>query len=261
MLKKRIIFSLLYKDGMFCLSRNFRLQEIGDIEWLMKSYSFEEISGSIDELIILNVGSKENSKERFFSNIDRIIKNFFVPITIGGNVRSLNDAREYFLAGADKISLNTLYIENEMIATEISRVYGSQAVVASIDYKKISTDSGNIYRIYENESERLEIDLLHQIKKVQELGCGELLIRSIANDGTGNGLDLELLSYIPNDLLTVPLIFAGGIGKSEHMETGLSNFGIDAVCTANLLNFINQGLVRARKELELKNLPISQIFY
>ena len=96
MLKKRIIFSLLYKDGIFCLSRNFRLQEVGDIKWLLKNYNFEDLSGAIDELIILNVGSRNISNKQFFSDIEQITKNFFVPITIGGKIRSVNDASLYF---------------------------------------------------------------------------------------------------------------------------------------------------------------------
>ena len=246
---------------MFCLSRNFRLQEIGDIDWLLKSYNFEDLSGAIDELIILDVGSQKKSKEKFFYDIAEIIKNFFVPITIGGKIRSLNDAREYFLAGADKISLNTLYVENEMVAYEISKVYGSQAVVASIDYKKEFADNEINYKVYDNNSKSMSLDLLHHIKQVQQFGCGEILLRSIENDGTGNGLDLELLLTLPDDLLSVPVIFAGGIGKSDHMRNGLSHPRVDAVCTANLLNFINQGFVKARSELELADLPISKINY
>ena len=259
MLKKRIIFSLLYKDGIYCLSRNFRLQEVGDIKWLLKNYNFEDLSGAIDELIILNVGSRNISNKQFFSDIEQITKNFFVPITIGGKIRSVNDASLYFLSGADKVSINTLYTENEIIASEISEKYGSQAVIASLDYKKIMIDNTCIYKSYENESKKLGLDLLDQIKKVQKIGCGEILLRSIENDGTGNGLDLGFLELIPNDLLTVPLIYAGGIGKSDHILSGLMSSKIDAVCTANLLNFTNRGLTRARKELEAKDLPISKI--
>jgi len=261
MLKKRIIFTLLYKDGMYCLSRNFRLQEIGDVEWLLKNYNFKDISGSIDELIILNVGSRMNDKESFFSDIYRIIENFFVPITIGGGIRSLNDARQYFLAGADKISLNSLYTENEMTALEISEIYGSQAVIASIDYNKITIDEKKSYKICASSSQNISIDLFDHIRKIQKLGCGEILIRSIENDGTGNGLDLDFLEALPNNLLKVPLIVAGGIGKSEHMHVGLLDPRIDAVSTANLLNFMNFGLMNARRELEAIGLPITKISY
>ena len=135
MLKKRIIFSLLYKDGKFCLSRNFRLQEIGDINWLLKSYNFEEIAQSIDELVVLNLSSSEMYNNSFLTDIASLTKNFFVPITIGGKIRNLSDANQYFSSGADKISLNTIYSENHVVASEISDKYGSQAVVASIDYK------------------------------------------------------------------------------------------------------------------------------
>lgn len=259
MLKKRIIFSLLYKDGKFCLSRNFRLQEIGDINWLLKSYNFEEIAQSIDELVVLNLSSFETYNNSFLTDIANLTKNFFVPITIGGKIRNLSDANQYFSSGADKISLNTIYSENHVVASEIAEKYGSQAVVASIDYKTFFEGKILKYKIYNKGSNVNGRELFDQISMVQNLGCGEILIQSVDNDGTGNGLDLKLLEFIPDGLLTVPLIFAGGIGKSEHMHAGLSHPRIDAVCTANLLNFINHGLVNARKWLELSNLPISKI--
>jgi cyclase len=259
MLKKRIIFSLLYKDQKFCLSRNFRLQEIGDINWLLKSYNFEEIAESIDELMILNLSTSNTYNNSFLTDIAKLTKNFFVPITIGGKIRNLIDANEYFSAGADKISLNTIYLENHGVAAEIAEKYGSQAVVASIDYKAFFQEKIPKYKTYNSGSNVNGEELFDRISMVQNLGCGEILIRSVDNDGTGNGLDLKLLEFIPNGLLTVPLIFAGGIGKSEHMHAGLSHPGINAVCTANLLNFVNHGLINARKRLELSNLPISKI--
>jgi len=261
MLKKRIIFSLLYKDGFFCLSRNFRLQEIGDIDWLLNSYNFEEVSGSIDELAIFNIGSSTFDKTVFFRDIERITRKFFIPITIGGKVRRIEDARRLFESGADKISLNTLYETNEEIAASIAGQYGSQAIVASIDYKKNIINNKKVFLYYLNESQKLNEDLTLQIKKVQKLGCGEILLRSIDADGTGNGLDLDFLEVISVNDITVPLIVAGGIGKSEHMIYGLENTRIDAVCTANLLNFVNKGLMRARQDIAAQGLPISKTTY
>lgn len=259
MLKKRIIFSLLYKNGKFCLSRNFRLQEIGDINWLIKSYNFEEIAGSIDELVILNLSSSDKYNNSFLTSIANLTKNFFVPITIGGKIRNLRDANQYFSSGADKISLNTIYSKNHVVAFEIAEKYGSQAVVASIDYKTFFEGKTPKYKVYCKESNVDGQELFDQISLVQNLGCGEIFIQSVNNDGTGNGLDLKLVDSIPDGLFTVPLIFAGGIGKSEHMHAGLLHPRIDAVCTANLLNFINHGLINARKRLESSNLPISMI--
>jgi cyclase len=259
MLKKRIIFSLLYKDGKFCLSRNFRLQEIGDIEWLLNSFNFEKLSGSIDELVILNLSTSNTLSKSFLLDISRITQNFFVPITIGGKIRTLKEASQYFSCGADKISLNFLYLENESIALEIAEKYGSQAVIASIDYKKIRESEIPSYKAYEYGRKNAFKDLSEHIIAVQKFGCGELLLRSVDNDGTGNGLDLKMLDVLPSGILNVPLILAGGIGKSEHMLDGLLHPKIDAICTANLLNFIDLGFIKARQQLELSNLPISKI--
>ena len=153
----------------------------------------------------------------------------------------------------------TLPYDHSGVSSEAVHRHGSQAVVASIDYKTFVEGKILKYKIYNKESNVDGQELFDQISMVQNLGCGEILIQSVDNDGTGSGLDLKLLERIPDGLLTVPLIFAGGIGKSEHMLAGLSHPRIDAVCTANLLNFINHGLVNARKRLELSNLPISKI--
>jgi len=259
MLKKRIIFALLYQDGFFCLSRNFRLQKVGDINWLLKSYNFEEISGAIDELVILNLSTNAFDHRDFILCVEKIQKNFFIPITLGGNVRKVKDADRLFSFGADKIVLNTLFFENSDIAAEIVSQYGSQAVIASVDYKKNELSDYTNYMTHNREQKLSELELINHLQKVQVLGCGEILARSVERDGTGNGLDLAFLDFVPDNEITVPLIIAGGIGKSDHMIAGLQNSRINAVCTANLLNFMNKSLLQARRSIESKGLPVAKI--
>jgi cyclase len=259
MLKKRIIFALLYKDGKYCLSRNFRLQEVGDVDWLIKNFNFEDISNYIDELFIINVGSANFSKIEFFNDIEKITKQFFIPITLGGQINSIDYAKELFSTGADKISLNTAYLENEKLALDLAQRFGSQAIVASIDFRKMLVNGEKYFRCYSKNTSAINLNLFDHIETVQALGCGEILLRSFDSDGSSNGLDMDFLSAVSLKSSTVPLIIAGGIGKSEHLIEGLVNPKINAVCTSNLLNFINDGFKVARQEVELLGLPVSKI--
>lgn len=248
MLKKRLIFTLLYKNGFFCLSRNFRLQEVGDVNWLLKSFNFASLSEAVDELIILNVGSSNVLSLEFINSINLIQENFFVPMTIGGGIQSGKEASKLFRLGADKISLNLAFYYCHDLCKEIVSDFGSQALVASIDYR-FNSEKSKFYAVSRaGTSNESEYEFFAHIDDVQRLGCGELLLRSIQRDGTGMGLDLSWINQA-NYRLRVPLILSGGIGKAEHILEGLFQPQIDAVATANLLNFIGDGLTQARSEV------------
>ena len=119
---KRIIFTLLFSDGYFFLSRNFRLQKVGDIKWLLSNYDLENITNYIDELVIINLSKKE--KFKFLKVISKISKKTFIPITAGGNINNLDDVRKILDSGSDKIIINSLFFENPQICREISSKYG-----------------------------------------------------------------------------------------------------------------------------------------
>ena len=142
---KRLIFSLLYEDGYFVLSRNFNRQKVGDINWLLKNYNFESISTGIDELIIIDISKKIN-KEKFINNVKQINKKIFIPITLGGSITSLNDIDYYLKNGADKILLNNVFFEDVKLPRDIATKFGKQFVVGCIDYKLID----NKVKIYKN---------------------------------------------------------------------------------------------------------------
>lgn len=245
MVKKRIIFSLLYDDGNFCLSRNFRLQSVGNIKWLLDTYNFENISNSIDELIILNVGEGEVTDARFLHSVEDLSKNIFVPISIGGGITTINQAEILFRSGADKITLNTLYRENAGLTKMLAREFGSQAIVGSVDYQRDNNQLNLMYTTFTNRGQSAWLPLSDHIKMLIENQCGELLLRSMDRDGTGMGLDLPVLEHLGGPL-DVPLILEGGVGNGAHIVEGFSSPSVDAVCTANLLNFVGDGLTRAR---------------
>jgi imidazole glycerol-phosphate synthase subunit HisF len=244
MLRKRIIFTLIYNNGSFNQSRNFRLQKVGDVNWLEKNYKFKKIAFSLDELIVLNASKQEKSLKDFASTLSKLVDDVFIPIAAGGGIRSMEDAKTLFDNGADKIVLNTILYTDKDLVGNLIKQYGSQSIIASIDYKKIY----NINKIYiKDGTEELDMEFEVYIKYVEALGVGEIYLNSIDRDGTGFGYDFETISAISKDL-KIPIIVAGGAGNEKHMLEGLNIDQVNAVATANLFNFIGDGLPNARKK-------------
>jgi cyclase len=241
MLRNRLIFTLIYNDGFFSQSRNFRLQKVGDIDWLEKNYGFKGLSLHLDEIIILNTSRKESGLDMFSSVLSRLTEDVFIPICAGGGIRSMNDAKVLFENGADKIILNTVIYEDKDLVVDLINKYGSQSVVASVDYKK-----NNVF--IRNGAKKIEIELFDYIKYVDSLDFGEVYLNSIENDGTGFGYDIQTSKKVANHI-SMPLIIAGGAGNEKHLIKGLSYDCIDAVATANLFNFIGDGIQNARKKI------------
>jgi cyclase len=245
MLKKRLIFTLLYNNGKFVLSRNFRLQEVGDINWLQTHYNFSSISRAIDELIILDVSRNYIDSELFLENVKQITKGCFVPITVGGHIHSLMQAKIFLDSGADKLLVNSTLFSQEKLIFELASEYGQQCVVACLDYKK----KLETIEILTRQGSMNQLDSAKNIlEKTLKLPVGELILNSIDRDGTGQGLDFEILRLLPN-FVDKPIIFSGGVGNPSHLLEGLRNRQIDAVATANLFNFVGDGLFNARNYL------------
>lgn len=252
MVKKRLIFTLLYSGEKFTLSRNFKLQEVGDIEWLQKNYNFSFISHAIDELIIIDVSRNAKQTDDFCKNVKIITKGCFVPITIGGHIDSLEVARKYLNSGADKLLINSILFDDSALVQKLAEEFGEQCLVAAVDLKKqndhhtIFTKQGST-AILENPSQVIE--------KILNMQIGELLLNSIDRDGTGQGLDLEILDLLPIRNIK-PVIVSGGIGNFSHLHSGFTNPKVDAVATANLLNFVGDSLIEARKSLIERNVQL-----
>lgn len=249
MLKKRIIFTLHYADGYFNLSRNFRLQKIGDIDWLLRNYNFLKIAEFIDELIIIDVSKESRNKNEFLQCVAAITSGIFVPVSLGGGVQTLDYAKELFESGADKININSSLMHDPNLITEISKTYGSQAIIGHIDFKRIDND----YFVYTKNGTHQYCKITRQfMENILKLNFGELLLHSIDKDGTGMNFDFDVLKYLPENNQK-PLIFSGGAGNHHHLSEGLSKKNIDAVSTANLLNFVGEGLINARSILLEEN--------
>lgn len=246
MLKKRVIFTLLYNNGQFMLSRNFRLQKVGNFEWLQSNYNFSQISYSIDELIVLDVTRGEKSSDDFCSTLKKITEGCFVPIAAGGGVRDVEDARNLLRSGADKVVINSLLYEDNGFIGHLASEFGRQCIVASMDFK-VGPDGS--YQVWsECGSNCLDGEAAKWVEQVTQDDVGELYLNSMDRDGTGQGYDLRLLDLLPRDM-PKPVILAGGVGNSVHLAAGLADSRVDAVATAHLFNFVGDGLRKARSSL------------
>lgn len=254
MLRKRIIFSLIYEDGFFNQSRNFFLQKVGNIDWLEKNYKFNKIAFSLDELVVLNASKKEKNIEKFAITLNRLVDDVFIPIAAGGGIRSMEDAKILFDNGADKIVLNTILYTDKELVQKLIQKYGSQSIVASIDFKK----RDDIPIVYINDGrEELDTSLEDYVKYVESLNIGEIYLNSIDKNGTGFGYELEIIKNLSKDL-QVPLIIAGGAGNEKHLLEGLQIEKVNAVATANLFNFVGDGLPKARAKVLQEEVNIAK---
>ncbi|CAM3852699.1 HisA/HisF-related TIM barrel protein [Aquirufa aurantiipilula] len=242
MLRKRIIFTLIYSEGFFMQSRNFRLQKVGNLNWLEKNYKFQNISFALDELILLNASKSNKNIYEFAKTVSNLVNDVFIPIAAGGGIETLEDAELLFKSGADKIVINSLLVQNSIMVQDLIRNYGSQSVVASIDCKS----NGECYEVFiKDGTVKVDFSLSEYIKYLEDLGVGEIYLNSIDKDGTGFGYDETLIESI-NKITSLPLIIAGGAGNESHLLKGLQLVNVSAVATANLFNFIGNGLPNAR---------------
>jgi cyclase len=244
--KKRLIFSLLYSDGYFCQSRNFRCQKVGNYDWLFNNYKFSKIAGFLDELIIINVNPIPESYPGFLDIVKRIVENVYIPVAIGGGIYSVDIATDCLNSGADKVILNSTIRKDCNAVSAIINGLGSQSVVASIDYK--SRDGQHMLYDWEKKEIIEGQDLGTFITTCHDLEFGEILLNSVEKDGTGFGFDIDIIKEVSN-LCKLPLIVMGGAGKSDHFSPAFEIPAVDAVATANLLNFIGDSLPETRIKL------------
>lgn len=252
MKKKRLIPLILYKNGFIVQAKNFReYLNIGSAFETIKRYS----EWSADELIFLNIGDNLNDFRRndtkfenksSFSDIVKIIsKNAFVPISIGGKINDLNYAKKLFNYGADKIVINSLFVENPQILKEFSLTFGAQSIVISLDFKKINGK----YKIFSqggqkespNKNEKLIFSMINQF-------AGEVLINSISRDGTGKGYDIKLIKYV-HTKIKKPLIICGGAGNFSDFKNVLKLPEVDAAAASNFFQYKDQSIFYTKKYL------------
>lgn len=253
-MKRRLIFTLLYEDGHFVLSRNFRTQKVGNLGWLQKNYDFSKVASYLDELVIINVSSDPSTLDQFKETVQAVAEGCFAPITAGGGICSESDAHSLFRHGADKVLINRALYEDHRLVEALAGRYGRQAIVGSLDFKK-QVDG---YTLVSHRATRPQP--WGPVEQILNSGMvGEIYATSVLQDGTGQGMDSEIVAELRSRIRSrVPVILAGGAGKPEHLLEPLQNPAVSGVATANLLNFIGDGLKRTRQSLRAAGIDLAR---
>jgi len=187
-----------------------------------------------DELMFIDVVASLYERNGLHDIISETAKSIFIPITVGGGIRTLNDVKSILRSGADKVSINTAAIKNPNFIKEASREFGSSTIVVTIE--AIKKKEGNYYAFIDNGREYTGFEVKEWAMKVEELGCGEIIITSVDKEGTGKGFDIELISLIANSV-SIPVIAHGGAGKKVHIESLLESNIVDSVALASILHY------------------------
>jgi cyclase len=249
MLKSRIIPCLDVKNGRVVKGINFvDLKDAGDPVEQAKIYS----DGGADEICFLDITASNENRETIYDVVERTSKKCFVPLTVGGGVRSVEDINKLLNCGADKVSINTAAVENPKVIEESSKKFGSQCIVVAIDAKK-KNDKWEIFT--HGGRNNSGINALEFAKKMENSGAGELLVTSMDRDGTQVGYDNELMSNI-TALVNIPVIASGGVGNLDHLVDGIKLGNASAVLAASIFHYGKHSVKEAKEYLASKGIPV-----
>lgn len=230
MIKTRIIPTLLYKDYTLVKGVSFdSWRRVGSLMQAVKVYNFREV----DEMVFLDISATSEGRTPDFELVDDFADECFMPLAVGGGIRSIDDIKKLLRCGADKVVINTTAIRNPDVIKEASNKFGAQCVVISIDARK----KGDKYEVFINSGkEPTGREVSDFAKEMELLGAGEILITSIEKDGTMNGYDVELVSIVTGSV-SIPVIASGGAGNGEHMLEVLNNGHTSALAAASIFHF------------------------
>jgi len=247
MLCKRLIPCLDVKDGRVVKGVQFvDLRDAGDPVEAAQAYD----SQGADELVFLDITASHEGRAIMLEIVRRTAEGIYMPLTVGGGVRTLEDIRTLLRAGADKVSLNTAALERPGLIMEAARAFGSQCIVAAIDARREGpVANGQRWGVYTHGGRRpARRDALEWARQVEELGAGEILLTSMDRDGTGEGYDLALTRAVAL-AVSVPVIASGGAGTLEHLREGVTEGKADAVLVASLFHFGRHTIAEAKAYL------------
>jgi len=250
MLCKRLIPCLDVKDGRVVKGVRFvELRDAGDPVAAALAYDAQ----GADELVFLDITASHEGRAIMLDVVRRTAEGIYMPLTVGGGVRTLQDIRTLLRAGADKVSLNTAALERPALIEEAALAFGSQCIVAAIDAK---STSDNRWEVFTHGGRRpAGRDAVAWAREVTKLGAGEILLTSMDRDGTGAGYDLALTRAV-GDAVSVPVIASGGVGSLEHLREGVVEGGADAALVASLFHFGQHTVPEAKRYLAERGVPV-----
>ena len=249
MLKNRIIPCLDVKNGSVVKGINFvNLKDAGDPVEQAKIYS----DGGADEICFLDITASNENRSTIYEVVKKTSEKCFVPLTVGGGVRSTEDINKLLNCGADKVSINTAAVQNPKIVMESSLKFGSQCIVVAIDAKK----EANSWKIFTHGGRnKTDIDVIKFAKQMEEYGAGELLVTSMDRDGTQKGYDIKLMQKI-SETVNIPVIASGGVGNLDHLAEGITKGKANAVLAASIFHYGKYSIKQAKEYLDSKGIPV-----
>ncbi len=256
MLTKRIIPCLDIKENRVVKGVKFLgLRDAGDPVEVARIYDQQQA----DELVFLDITASFEERKTLIGLVENIAQNIFMPFTVGGGIRDINDIRDLLNAGADKVSINTAAVQCPDLISDAAKKFGSQCIVVAIDAKRSHKDTrtqGHKWEVYINGGRTpADLDAVEWAEESAELGAGEILLTSMDYDGTKDGYDLELTKSI-SEAVSIPVIASGGAGKLEHFYDVLTKAGADAALAASLFHYQEYSVRQVKEYLREKGVPV-----
>jgi len=250
MVKVRIIARLDVKGPNVIKGVNLEcLRVVGKPGELTEKYYLQ----GADELIYIDIVASLYGRQNLLNIVHQASDKIFIPFTVGGGIRSIDDIRQFLKAGADKVAINTAATKNPELIREAAKTFGSQCIVSSIEAKKIAEGKWEAYT--DNGREKTGLDVIEWAKKVEELGAGEILLTSIDQEGTKKGFDLELVKQVAK-VTNIPLVVSGGAGNPEHLAKVIEEGQVDGVTVSSLLHYNLTNIPAIKEYLKMKNIGV-----
>ncbi len=252
MLTKRIIPCLDVKDGRVVKGVNFvGLRDAGDPVEAAEAYSDQ----GADELTFLDITASSDNRGIILDVVARTAERVFMPLTVGGGIRTAADVRKLLNAGADKVSINTAAVHRPDFVREAAERFGSQCIVVAIDARRIPSSQPQAWEVYTHGGRNATgIDAIEWAQKMEQLGCGEILLTSMDCDGTKDGYDIALTRAV-SDAVAIPVIASGGVGNLEHIREGLVEGGANAALAASIFHFKEYTITECKEYLRDHGVP------
>jgi cyclase len=252
-LAKRIIPCLDVTAGRVVKGVNFvELKDAGDPVEIARRYDDQ----GADELTFLDITASSDDRGLILSIIEAVAAQVFIPLTVGGGVRAVDDVRRLLNAGADKVSINTSAVQNPQLVADASGRYGSQCIVVAVDAKRVPGDGPLRWEVFTHGGRKATgLDAVEWGKKMQAMGAGEILLTSMDRDGTRVGFDLEL-THAFSSALDVPVIASGGVGSLDHLADGVTIGGADAVLAASIFHYGEYTVKQAKERMRERGIPV-----
>ncbi|MFH1721585.1 MAG: imidazole glycerol phosphate synthase subunit HisF [Candidatus Altiarchaeota archaeon] len=256
MLTKRIIpcldCDLSVAEGRVVKGVKFKEIRYAGVPWELAEQYYRD---GADELVFLDITASAERRETMVHVIERTVENVFMPVTVGGGIKSTDDMKKMLRAGADKVSINTAAIKNPRLVEEGAKKFGNQCIVVAMDSKRTGKTSSGHECSFFGGRKMTGVDTLEWAKKVEKLGAGEILLTSMDRDGTKEGFDLELTRLI-SEAVNIPVIASGGVGEPRHILEAFTKGKADAALAASIFHFQEFPISEVKKYLKEKGVPI-----